>query len=300
MCGAIWVAHPQIASDAKKCFRQRCENPFAWSEITGKCQKSLRAKFQRNLSLTWAKNMAKFWRTILQGFCLWISRKSGRKKFHKKIPHIPQGRKHSSFTARFCQWGGPILSVRIGSGGSRQGRGNRPPMDDRNPMWNFGIDCLEASRSNGETRSQLTSHCIQEKNLYGNSAATPHCRYGHRLLRPFLLTRFRDSCFLLPNIIQKCKRNYGTKKKTATGRTNAAPPKAKSNDDKDDKNKTLEKVWYRTGSLRIVLSSSRMLPREMLRIFPEFLEDFSCFVSWSMATAKSSPNKSRHFSMPNP
>ena len=35
--------------------------------------------------------------------------------------------------------------------------------------------------------------------------------------------------------------------------------------------------------------SSRILPRILLRIFPEFFEDFSCFVSWETETRKNSP-----------
>ena len=35
--------------------------------------------------------------------------------------------------------------------------------------------------------------------------------------------------------------------------------------------------------------SSRILPRILLRIFPEFVEDFSCFVSWETETRKNSP-----------
>ena len=32
--------------------------------------------------------------------------------------------------------------------------------------------------------------------------------------------------------------------------------------------------------------SSRILPRILLRIFPEFFEDFSCFISWETETRK--------------
>ena len=34
---------------------------------------------------------------------------------------------------------------------------------------------------------------------------------------------------------------------------------------------------------------SRILPRILLRIFPEFFEDFSCFVSWETETRNNSP-----------
>ena len=34
--------------------------------------------------------------------------------------------------------------------------------------------------------------------------------------------------------------------------------------------------------------SSRILPRILLRIFPEFFEEFSCFVSWETETRKNS------------
>ena len=36
-----------------------------------------------------------------------------------------------------------------------------------------------------------------------------------------------------------------------------------------------------------------------LRIFPEFFEDFSCFVSWETEIRKKSPKNPRHFSMQN-
>ena len=35
--------------------------------------------------------------------------------------------------------------------------------------------------------------------------------------------------------------------------------------------------------------SARILPRILLRIFPEFFEDLSCFVSWETETRKNSP-----------
>ena len=45
--------------------------------------------------------------------------------------------------------------------------------------------------------------------------------------------------------------------------------------------------------------SSRSFSRIFVRIFPEFLEDFSCFVFQETETTKIH-QKSRHFSMPNP
>ena len=44
--------------------------------------------------------------------------------------------------------------------------------------------------------------------------------------------------------------------------------------------------------------SSRILPRILLRIFPVFFEDFSCFVSWKEPQKKFTKNP-RHFSMQN-
>ena len=38
--------------------------------------------------------------------------------------------------------------LRIGTGVGKQGYGNRPPIDDRNPIRKFSIDCLGASSTN--------------------------------------------------------------------------------------------------------------------------------------------------------
>ena len=40
-CDAIRIAHPEILRDVKKFFRQRCENPLACPEITGKRHKNI-------------------------------------------------------------------------------------------------------------------------------------------------------------------------------------------------------------------------------------------------------------------
>ena len=45
----------------------------------------------------------------------------------------------------------------------------------------------------------------------------------------------------------------------------------------------------RTKVPRIFKFSSRILPRILLRMFPEFFEEFSCFVSWETETRKNSP-----------
>ena len=44
---------------------------------------------------------------------------------------------------------------------------------------------------------------------------------------------------------------------------------------------------------------SRIFPRILLRIFPEFFEEFSCFVSWETETRKKFTKHPRHFSMQN-
>ena len=44
---------------------------------------------------------------------------------------------------------------------------------------------------------------------------------------------------------------------------------------------------------------SQFLPWILLRIFPEFFEDFSCFVSWETETRKKFTKNPHHFSMQN-
>ena len=55
------------------------------------------------------------------------------------------------------------IDLRNENGGCKQGRGNRPSIDDRNPIRKFSIDCLEASKINGKTWPHLTSQCRQSK-----------------------------------------------------------------------------------------------------------------------------------------
>ena len=38
-------------------------------------------------------------------------------------------------------------SLRVGKGVGKQGHGNRFPIDDRNPIRKFSIDCLDGSKS---------------------------------------------------------------------------------------------------------------------------------------------------------
>ena len=45
--------------------------------------------------------------------------------------------------------GGGVPNQRIAkNGGGKQGCGNRPPIDDRNPIRKFSIDCLDVSKTN--------------------------------------------------------------------------------------------------------------------------------------------------------
>ena len=53
-----------------------------------------------------------------------------------------------------------VFNLRIGNGVGKQGYGNRPPIDDRNPIRKFSIDCLYASKTNG---TQLTHHGRESK-----------------------------------------------------------------------------------------------------------------------------------------
>ena len=82
------------------------------------------------------------------------------------------------------------LCLRIGNGVGKQGYGNRPPIDDRNPIRKFSIDplCLQNQWDSTDSPQQR----IKEKSRYGNSVSTPHRRYGHRLRTPFLAKLFAD------------------------------------------------------------------------------------------------------------
>ena len=53
--------------------------------------------------------------------------------------------------------------LRIGNGVGKQGYGNRPPIDDRNPIRQFSIDPLDTSKTNGTTRPQLTHQGRESK-----------------------------------------------------------------------------------------------------------------------------------------
>ena len=91
----------------------------------------------------------------------------------------------------------PSNLERIGNGVGKQGYGNdyRPPIDDRNPMRKFSIDPLDASKTNGTTRPQLTHHGRESKRK-----ADTEIQYRPRIVdtdidcRPrFCGPRFRDS-----------------------------------------------------------------------------------------------------------
>ena len=72
----------------------------------------------------------------------------------------------------------------------QQGYGNRPPIDDRNPIRKFSIDCLDASKTNEQTQPQVTRHCRESRRKADTEfqVSTAHRRYGHRLRTPFLRT----------------------------------------------------------------------------------------------------------------
>ena len=80
------------------------------------------------------------------------------------------------------------VALRMGSGVGKQGYGNRPPIDDRNPIRKFSIDplCLQNQWDSTDSPRQR----IKEKSRCGNSVSTPYRRYGHRLRTPFLRAPF--------------------------------------------------------------------------------------------------------------
>ena len=53
--------------------------------------------------------------------------------------------------------------LRIGNGVGKQGYGNRPPIDDRNLIRKFSIDCLDASKTNELTQPQVTRYCGESR-----------------------------------------------------------------------------------------------------------------------------------------
>ena len=53
--------------------------------------------------------------------------------------------------------------LRIGNGVGKQGYGNRPPIDDRNPIRKFSIDCLDASKTKEKKQPQVTRHCRESR-----------------------------------------------------------------------------------------------------------------------------------------
>ena len=55
--------------------------------------------------------------------------------------------------------GTELICLRIGNGGSKQGRGNFPSINDRSPRQIFSIDRLEASKTSGKIQPRLTSQC---------------------------------------------------------------------------------------------------------------------------------------------
>ena len=58
-----------------------------------------------------------------------------------------------------AKWTLSIFSLRVG----KQGYGNRPPIDDRNPIRKFSIDCLDASKTNEQTQPQVTRYCRESR-----------------------------------------------------------------------------------------------------------------------------------------
>ena len=73
--------------------------------------------------------------------------------------------KQARFTSNFCS-GLPMgkVHLRIGNGDGKQGYGNRPPIDDRNPIRKFSIDhlCLQNQWDNSASTDSPQQR-IQEK-----------------------------------------------------------------------------------------------------------------------------------------
>ena len=86
--------------------------------------------------------------------------------------------------------------LRMGNGVGKQGYGNRPPSDDRNPIRKFSIDplCLQNQCDNSASIDSPQQR-IKEKSRYGNSVLTLHRLYGHRLRTPFLRIPFSRLLF---------------------------------------------------------------------------------------------------------
>ena len=81
-------------------------------------------------------------------------------------------------------------NLRIGNGVGKQGYAGTaigPPIDDRNPIRKFSIDCLDASSLNQRVHSASSDSLLQrikKKSPYGISVSTPHRRCGHRFADP--------------------------------------------------------------------------------------------------------------------
>ena len=77
------------------------------------------------------------------------------------------------------------------TGVANTGCGKRPPIDDRNPIRKFSINCLDASKTNHQTRPQLTRHSRELKRKADTEFQyRRHRQYRHRLRTTFLQTPF--------------------------------------------------------------------------------------------------------------
>ena len=66
------------------------------------------------------------------------------------LPNQPPRRQNDclKMCPKIVYMSGSAWFLRIGNGVGKQGYGNRPPIDDRNPIRKFSIDCLDASKTN--------------------------------------------------------------------------------------------------------------------------------------------------------
>ena len=102
----------------------------------------LRAKFRRaKIFADAGKKPSENLANIFADFRPFISRKSGRKKFHEKSSTFPRGTKQNSFTARFLEGGAPtkwaFSTLKLA-----------PPW--REPPLKHGLTVCDSQRQRGE------------------------------------------------------------------------------------------------------------------------------------------------------
>ena len=113
-----------------------------------------------------------------------VGRRKSPANFPLNFPNFPAKYQKKSPTS-FCRSAGRRNGV------SKQGYGNRAPIDDRNPIRKFSI----------------------------NEKTTPHRRYGHQLRTPFLRTPFQGLLNMISELVTfrttkaKAKAKFGVNAK---------------------------------------------------------------------------------------